>query len=193
MQLILMMHEIHRHMEPEELERYSLGYTTAVETERIEEHLLVCEQCREKLDETEGFAIAMKAAATQLDRKSWRPGWISIVAAAACLVLSVGLALRWHSNPQPAFAVNLAATRSLATVAAPAGRALELHPDLTGLTASPAYRLELVNQTGSQVWRGDLGGQAAVTVPAQSSGTYFIRIYTQSGELLREYGLKIGT
>ncbi len=192
MQLVLMMHEIHRHMEPEELERYSLGYMTPAETARVEEHLLVCEQCREKLDETEGYAIAMKAAAAEMDRRSWKPGWLAIAAAAACLLLSVGLALRWRATPEPAVAVNLAATRSSTTVAAPAGRALELHPDLTGLTV-PAYGVELVNHTGSRVWHGDMAGRATVIMPARSSGTYFLRIYNQSGELLREYGIQIGT
>jgi len=194
MQVIAMPHEIHRHMDAEELERYSLGHTTPAETERVEEHLLVCGLCRDKLDETEGFAIAMKAAAAELDRKSGRHGWLAIVAAAACLVLSVSVVLRWRANPQPPVAVDLVATRSNTAITAPAGRPIELQPDLTGLAAAPVYRMELVDQAGKQVWRGEVSGsRATATVPAQSSGMYFVRIYTRSGDLLREYGLRIGT
>jgi hypothetical protein len=73
----------------------------------------------------------------------------------------------------------------------PANRELDLRPDLTGLPTVSSLRLEMVNQTGKQVWRGDLSGQRA-RIPGQSSGMYFVRIYTDAGELLREYGLQIG-
>jgi hypothetical protein len=181
-------------MDTEELERYSLGHTSPAEVERIEEHLLVCGLCRTKLDETEGYAIAMKAAAMELDRKSGRPRWLAIAATAACLVLSVSVALKWRANPQPAIAVDLVATRANAAVTAPAGRPLELHLDLTGLAASPVYRVEVVDQTGKQIWRGDVTPpRPTASVPAQSRGIYFVRIYTRSGDLLREYGLQVGT
>lgn len=190
-----MMHEIHRHMAPDEMERYSLGHITPEETARVEEHLLVCEPCRTRLEETVGFALAMKTAAAELDRTNVRTRWrIPALAAAACLMLAAGVALRWQGNPQPAFAVNLTALRANNMLAAPSGRALELHPDLTGLPAAGSYDIDVVSQTGSEVWRGHLAPpHTAVVVPGQPIGTYFVRVYSPTRELLREYGLQIGT
>jgi hypothetical protein len=190
-----MMHEIHRHLVPDEMENYSPGHATPEETARLAEHLLVCEQCRIKLEENEGFAIAMKAAAARLDRTNVRSRWkLPVLAAAACLLLAAGVALRWQGNPQSPFAVNLTALRANNSVAVPAGRALELHPDLSGLPSAPSYRIDIVDQAGSQVWRGEFAAsRTVITVPGQAAGPHFVRVYTPGGELVREYGLQIGT
>jgi hypothetical protein len=182
-------------MDPEDLERYSLGRTDPQDTARVEEHLLVCDRCRCKLEDTEGFAVAMKAAAAELDRGSARPRRIlPALAAAAGLILTASLALRWGSDRQSAYSVDLAATRANMNITAPAGRPLELHPDLTGLPALSAYHIEIVDGTGKQVWRGDLAmPRTTVVAPGQSTGIYYVRVYTPAGGLLREYGLRIGT
>jgi hypothetical protein len=194
MLVMLFMREIHRHMGPEELERYSLGNSAPAETARVEEHLLVCEQCRCKLEETEGYGIAMKSAAAELRRTGTRRRRIiPAVAAAAGLILAVSVALHWQGDRQSAFPVTLTATRANATVIVPAGRSLELHPDLTGLAVISTWRIEMVDRTGKQVWNGDLiSPGASVIVPAQSTGMHYVRMYTPAGELLREFGLQIG-
>ena len=194
MVVIEMRNEIHRHMDPEDLERYSLGRTDPQDTARVEEHLLVCERCRCKLEETEGFAVAMKAAAAELDRSSAPPRRIlPALAAAAGLILTASLALRWGSDQQSAYGVNLAALRASITVPAPAGRPLALHPDLTGLPVLRSYRMEMVDHTGKQVWHGDLAmPHTTVVAPGQSAGVYYVRVYTPTGELLREFGVQIG-
>jgi hypothetical protein len=75
---------------------------------------------------------------------------------------------------------------------APAGRPLALTPDLTGLTADSAYRLEIVDEKGARTWQGQfVPAQHAAAVPAQGAGPHFVRIYSSGGELLREYGLDV--
>jgi hypothetical protein len=195
MQVSLMTHQAHDHLDPEDLERYSFGRTTPDETAQVEEHLLNCEKCRDKLEETEGFTFAVTAAAAELDRtraKSWSK--VSVLATAACLLLAVGAALWWSGGHEAPVAVSLTALRANSAVAVPAGRTLELHPDLTGLPAPSTFRIEVVDQSGKPVWHGELAAtRTAIIVPAQSAGAYFVRLYTPSGELLREYGLQIGT
>jgi hypothetical protein len=76
----------------------------------------------------------------------------------------------------------------------PARRALLLQPDLSGLPASAAFRIEMVNNSGSIVWRGTLAAlpqPAGSLVPAQPQGVYFVRVFLPAGELLREYALDL--
>jgi hypothetical protein len=192
---IVMMPEIHRHMDTEELERYSMGDIAQPDAERIEEHLLLCELCRRQLEETELYVTAMRRAAAELqlqpEKRSWWRRHFPALTLAACVIVIVVLALPWGSQ-QPPIAVNLVATRANAGQAAPAGHPLLLHPDLTGVLPALSYRLEMVNRDGGPVWGGVLlPPEAGARIPRQPAGTYFIRLYTRSGELLREYGLEI--
>ena len=188
------MGNIQRHIDPEEMERYSLGTAPAEEMARVEEHLLICEHCQNQATESGEFVSAMRSAAAGLGREETGRRWrlAPVLAAAACFVLMVLLALRWQSSPQAPLAVALVSNRANAGAAVPAGRTLELHPDLTGLAASPAYRLEMVDQSGAAVWRGEItAAHASATVPRQRAGVYFVRVFRPGGELLREYALEV--
>jgi len=50
------------HVTDELLELYSLDRLSGADLERIEEHLLVCPECRERLKETDAFVKAMRGA-----------------------------------------------------------------------------------------------------------------------------------
>ena len=50
------------HQSTEQLELYALGRLAEPEQAVIEEHLLICEACREQLDEVEAYAKAMRRA-----------------------------------------------------------------------------------------------------------------------------------
>jgi len=193
--VLLMFNKIHHHVDTEELERYSLGRLPEEKAPSLEEHLLLCEACRLRLEKIDGYTKAMARAAESLRRpKAWGV-WrqVSILAAAACILLVLSFALRGPGQPQPALAVSLIATRANGSGAAvPAGRSLELHPDLTGLPASPAYRVEMVEGNGSPVWSGRLiPPENAVQASPQRRGLYFVRVYSDEGQLLREYGLEL--
>jgi hypothetical protein len=207
--MLLMSNDINPHIGGEEFEAYSLGHIREEQAGRLEEHLLICDTCRQRLEENDSYTSAMRQAAAQLqysparpERRPWSfPRLLPTAAALACIVLAVGaalgVALRYSSSAAPAFAVNLAAMRGAGIEAkAPAGRTLALRPDLTGLAAGPFFRLEMVDRRGNRVWQGSAQSGASVSVPRQRPGIYFVRIYDSSGggssgELLREYGLEI--
>ena len=195
------MKEIQRHLDAENLERYSMGSSSQEEAALIEEHLLTCECCQDRLRESDDYVLAMRRASEQrrqyertATRREWRfPSWFPVLAAVACCILLAVIALRFVPSPGPAVAISLSALRSNgAGSGAPAGRELTLHPDLTGLAENPTYRLEIVDGTGHPVREGTfVRAQNEIKVPGLGAGLYFVRVYLPSGELLREYGLEI--
>jgi hypothetical protein len=200
MSAFLIMKKIQRHMDAEDLERYSIGNNSEEESEPLEEHLLTCDDCRERLRETDDYLLALRTTAVQLRReeqftqgREWRvPAWFPALAAVACLFLVV-FALRLGGPAGPVSAVSLTALRSNgAGSLAPAGRELMLYPDLTGLTDASSYRLEIVDQTGRPVRQLTLArAQNGIRVRGLGAGLFFVRVYLRSGELLREYGLQL--
>ena len=189
----LMSREQRCQVSAEDLERYAMGKMSAEETERIEEHLLVCEPCRDRLEETREFTAAMQSASAEVRRRDRGRKAVPVVATAAGIVVAICVALLlWPGSRQAPFAVNLVATRGAADVRIPAGRPLEIHPDLTGLVSSSTYHLEIVDRGGKRVWSGDLSPPAdRAMVPGRRAGSYFLRVYAADGNLLREFALEI--
>lgn len=190
-----------RHAEEEELERYSLGDVGSDESARLEEHLLVCDSCRGRLMDYDLYTDSIALAAAQwraehreiAKRVKWFPRLAMVIGS---LVLLAGSAL-WLNRPgiqniSAPVAITLSTTRGTPAAAhAPAQRALELHPDLTGLERLPAYDLQVVDRFGNQVARVRTNSQGSARTAALSSGIYFVRIYSPPGDVLREYALQI--
>jgi hypothetical protein len=197
----VIMKEIHRHVDAEDLEKYSMGTSSLEETRLVEEHLLTCDGCQERLVEADDYVLAVGVAAQQVRRdertakaREWRfPTWFPALAAVACGLLLVVGTLRFVRSSGPVVAVSLTALRSNgAGSSAPAGRQLMLHPDLTGLAEASSYRLEIVDSTGRPVRQGTLARtQDGIKFPGLGAGLYFVRVYLPAGELLREYGLQV--
>jgi anti-sigma factor RsiW len=127
----------------------------------------------------------------------------AIWATALGLIFSAGLlavSLLWRTDPRtPATTVALAAFRGGAgeTMAkGPARRPLELSIDIGELSAYPGYRVEVVTSTGRHMWSGVAqplgGGLTAHIETGLRGGLYWVRLYSANGELLREFGLRIG-
>jgi hypothetical protein len=201
MSALVIMRDIHRHVDAEDLERYSMGTSPLEVTPLIEEHLLTCDGCQDRLRETDAYLHAMRTSSEQVRRdertakgREWRiPAWFPVLAAVACGIVLVLAAPRFIRPPGPVVAVSLTALRGGgARNSAPSGRDLMLHPDLTGLAEDSSYRLEIVNQTGHTVRQGTLTrARNGIRVPGLGAGLYFVRVYLPAGELLREYGLRI--
>jgi hypothetical protein len=195
------MRDIHRHVDAEDLEQYSMGTGPPEATPLIEEHLLTCEDCQDRLLKSDAYVRAMRTSSKQLRRnvkaakgREWRiPDWLPVLAAVTCGMVLVVAAPRFVRAPGPVVAVSLTAWRGDgAGNSAPPGRELMLHPDLTGLAEDSSYRLEIVNQTGRTVRQGTLTrARNGIQVPGLGAGLYFVRVYLPAGELLREYGLRI--
>jgi hypothetical protein len=193
----------HGHLREDDLERYSMSALPEESAARVEQHLLICETCRQRLIEAEQYTAAMKGAARSLlqperGAKRWRwsfPQLIPAFAALAFLAFAAVTLPLVHRGAAAPFAVTLQTMRGPANQAtAPARRPLILALDLTGLAASPSYRIEMVDQSGSLVWQGEfnsLGATGSVAIPPQERGSYFVRIALPSGEALREYGLQL--
>lgn len=201
--------DTNRHLDEEEIEKYSLGDMTQDESSRFEEHLLICEFCQNRVTECDSYVSAMQRAARLRRDGPKTGGWFirrlaPTLAAAASVLLLVAIGLRWVNGPakgrnrvaaESAIVINLVATRGNGIEAkAPAGRALTLLLDLAGLPPEPSFRLELVDALGKGVWQGPVVSQdskAVASVPRMAGGLYFLRAYAPSGKLLREYGLEV--
>jgi hypothetical protein len=189
------------HAEEDELERYSLGQIAEKECAQLEEHLLVCEICRARLEDHDLIAGSMKSAAAQwraehpaVERKGWRFPRLILVLASVVLVSAGAL---WLGRPRalrnsPAVAVTLSTARGAsAGEHAPARHPLDLKLDLTGLQPFPHYDLQVVDRLGNLVSNGQTTALTATRISALEPGTYFVRLYSPAGELLREYALQV--
>jgi len=68
------------HIHEDQLERYSKDLLSEPEQRRCEEHLLICEACRNALEETEGYVSAMQAAARHFLKDPECPPVAAVVA-----------------------------------------------------------------------------------------------------------------
>jgi anti-sigma factor RsiW len=181
------------HITDDEIEGYSLGALAAEPAALLEEHLLVCESCRQRLSESDEFVRAMEAGAARLRREPVpdRPlaRLVAVFAGAAILVLTALIWVRSRPAEPPVATVTLNAARETGVVArAAANYRLSLAPELTGLPASPKYRVEVVGASGAYLWQGSYPG--AVLGPL-APGMYFVRIYSPRRDLSREYALQV--
>jgi hypothetical protein len=196
------------HPSEESLESYALGSLEEPVLGELEEHLLLCSRCQDQLKEIDTYHAAIKSAAARLEyqdesrRRLWtrvsgaltlrRLGWTMAVAALAL----GGLALRvWLSpTPAPAVALLLETSRGSEVRHAPARTKLDLSLDLKGLPLYSLYAVESVDSVGQVLSRSKASvseGRVKTSLSGLRPGNYFIRLYSPSHELLREYGLVI--
>jgi len=199
----------HDHIKPDDLESYSMSALPEESAARVEQHLLVCETCRQNLSAAEAYMAAIKSATRERSQpelaasvtkvKRWRWSFPRLIPAFAALaflaIAAVTLPLIGRHPPTEPFAVSLQTMRGAENQAeAPSRQPLLLKLDLTGLTELNVYRVEIVDQSGHRVWQGELqslGATGSMTVPAQKRGSYFVRVSLPSGQALREYGLQL--
>jgi hypothetical protein len=190
-----------------ELEDFLFCRLSGVTREVIEEHLLVCHACLDRVEKEEHYIASMKDGLRQREnrelnaavggnqpasRKFRTPVW-----GAAAVVLALVAGLLWrYAAPGPSAEVRLSVTRSTAeTGVGPAGGRLTLTADVSGLPEQPVYRIQLVRANGTEAASGLLNPAAAqvrwspaIKLPP---GQYWVRLSTETGELLREYSLRL--
>jgi len=190
------------------LEEYSLGRVLEPALAPLEEHLLDCTLCQDRLLAVDEYTALMKAgiAAIERERADTRsfprfaiPG-IPILFAAAVMFLLVGVTIGWRfaaASASPVTAVNLTALRGGdgdGVARAPLGRPLELTVDRTDLPPALIYRLEVVSSSGDRLWSGAAQVEpqslsARVTIRL-AAGPYWVRLYSDD-KLRREFGLRV--
>lgn len=200
------------HPDAEVWEEYTFERLDEAHTAKLEEHLLLCERCRAELKQSDHYILGMKVAMERFasetsSRKprrvlpfpvAGRAGGISIAAAllAACIATAIWIMPR--GAPPGPVQIALSSLRGGAEPVmnrAPAGHPLELSVRSMGLPPGRDYRLEVVTSAGQRVWSGrteNVNGEFSGRLSANlRAGTYWVRLYGPSSELLAEYGLKL--
>ena len=196
---------------PEEvvLEQYAMGKLDEPAVEAIEEHILVCVSCQDRLDLTETYVRTMKRALASAQKAEaenrWRTrigGWFQMPApawagAAAVVLLAIVAVfnLRNFTRPGIPAAVVLTATRG-ETASIEAKGPLDLNLDARDLTPASTYRVQLVNGEGADVWQQPSAtvtdGYIHVRIGKHlSRGQYFVRVFASGAGTPREYALQL--
>jgi hypothetical protein len=139
---------------------------------------------------------------------SWIPGarvlLPSVLVAAILIAVLVSRDIPWRWRlAAPATRVTLTAMRGGGSnggsadglAQAPSGNPLDLAIDGANLPPARGYHLNVVNQSGHEIWSGPAivnGTQLSAHIAAgPRSGVYWIRLYSSSGDFLREFGMRL--
>jgi hypothetical protein len=196
------------HGTDDQLENYALGRLSDSELPAIEEHLMVCAGCRERVDRMEEFALGMRdallagAAQAALTRQSWLStvgvSWLrkpafSLALGFALLMAVLLIFSSGRNRIAPTAALQLTAIRGEMPFSVPARET-----DLTLIDVPPTaghFRIEVLDATGRTEWNGMAdSGPRGVEIKVQRRlrpGDYFVRLYDSAGEVLHEYGFRV--
>jgi hypothetical protein len=206
-----MENDTRNHIREERLEAYAMNSLARDEVATLEEHLLFCTTCQDKLEAIERYTQAMKGAAKRIREeeqsqapvtpgawgrlKAWlhtpAPIWTGAFAMVAVIVM-VGLQL--GQRPGAPVDVELQAVRGASSGSAQAGHALHLLMDNRGIPEA-SWHIEIVNEEGTSVWSGiGTWANSAIQATADKSfkpGTYFVRLLKPGEDPIREYQLQV--
>ena len=187
------------HGTEEEFELYAMGRLTPERSGRLEGHLLVCDPCRQQMDEAAAYCLTMRQELSKPEKPAFWFGWnwlrlpspamagVAMAAALLLLVVAGSVLLRRGTSLVPLATIQLSAMRGGMTVAAEARET-----DMILLDAgSYVGNVEVVNATGGPVWKGPMaaGGRLRVN-KTLAKGAYFVRLY-EGSKLVREYGFQV--
>lgn len=208
------------HLTEDAIEQYSMAKLEGAELEELEEHLLLCAECQDRVAEADQFIQAFRAASARMAEESaqkaevefaaedrwgrlraafagWRPVYAMGGALAAALLVA-WFAPRGVHAPAVESAIELQAVRGsgAAVVTAPAGSRLNLTLDLMGLPEGDPLRVAITEEAGADQWTATLKrpeGEKLNLKPEKrlEPGLYWVRIYAPDNTLLREYGLEL--
>ena len=179
-----------------ELEELLFNRLSGVTREVIEEHLLVCERCMDRVEAEEAYAGAFRQAARQVEAEDFaramsggavvkQPGWRESLAAgwaalcgnrmllavAGVAVVATGILfspLMRRPGIETAVELSLARGGGAAGAMAPAGNSLKLGADVTELPALARWQVDVVSATGEME-------QSAVVAPVGGRLTWQVK------------------
>lgn len=195
--------DLNAHAADDQLELYALGKLQASELGRLEEHLLVCEVCRGKLDATAEFAAGMRDAAagaekavagtsSRLSSLLRRPA-VSMTIAFVVVIILIGIFSNGKKPLTSGAPLELPGAGSEIPTVAPA-RPFDLK-----LTDGPReggpFKIEVSSSAGITVWSGLAGStQSGIEVKVAQQllpGDYFVRVYSADGKMLLEHAFRV--
>jgi hypothetical protein len=193
--------EFLKHIPEETLEQYCLGRLSEPEVEPIEEHLLFCEPCQQRMADTEEFLRAIRTACQEFTVEAavepWWKRWLTptfakpVLAMATC-ALAVYLILP-SRNPGSAV-VDLQTMRGPEdAIQAPEGKNLTLRLSLAGVSAKGPFELRVSDSNGAILATAGVeqtGSDSVAHVNGLSAGSYWARLYAD-GQLVREYSVSV--
>jgi hypothetical protein len=199
------------HQTDERLELYALGRLPEPWVAEVEEHLLVCAACQERVDDLESYALAMRQAIVTEPAKSPRRLWsfaqsrfeqswfeqswlkmpvLAWAGGLASILFAVALYLQFVPHLAPVASLQLTAMRG----AMPAvGPSRETDITLADAPSAAALRAEIVDATGSTVWSGvpEPRTHKIALTRQLAPGNYFVRLFDDGSKLLHEYGFQV--
>lgn len=197
------------HPEDDVLEQYAMAQLPAATAESLEEHVLVCASCQDRLDFTETYVRSMKAAMASAEKAPQKQPWLTKAGGwfqmplpvwaqvAAVLLIGVGAVVgtQYFHSPGAPVAMVLTANRG-ETASVTAGTPLALKLDARDLAPEAAYRVQIVNGEGADVWdqapASVQDGFVRIVVNKHlTRGQYFVRLSRQDAGTPREYALQV--
>ncbi len=203
----------------QEIEEFLFNRLSGVTREVVEEHLLACQKCLDRVEAEEEYVNQMKSAAGAVERETLerayagtphQPGWLDRLGAwlsagrrrtwslaLASLVVAGAVSIsHFRMGDQDAQAVRLDVYRGEAgVVEAQAETPLELTMRVEGLPDG-SYQMEFIAGDGTQLAR-EVGtarrGELSWKIKNRhKAGSYWVRLRPAAGgALLREFGLKL--
>jgi len=193
------------------VERYVLRRLSAREEAEFEEHYLVCGECRERVSQDQplvGMLVSACADWTYAPRRPRRwflpaQAWgLAAALGAAAVFVIVALpparvrtpAVQTAAQELPVVELSAYRAGSDPLERVKPGEPFGLRLDTRGLAAGTDYLVEIVGESGGQVWSQPgvrwEGVQAELRVTTGlASGLYWVRL-SRNGTLAREYQLR---
>jgi Putative zinc-finger len=189
------------HVADDVLEQYLMKSLPEDDIASVEEHLLICSDCQDQVEETETFIRAAKIALLDRGRKPaaralYVRGWIvvPVFTGAVLVAIAAGLWIPRQRSPAalPLPEAHLFAMRGAPVAHMRARGGLILNLDATELPAGQ-YTVRMVDSGDRDVWTGAgvSGNPLRVTISRPlPAGQYWVRVL-QGANLKREYGLEL--
>ena len=193
------------HIEEDVLEKYVMRALPAASIADVEEHLLACLLCQNRLVEVDEFIAVFRTAIAQLDaRPAPEARCISsprrvlwAIAAAVVAVLLVFLISGQRQYNRQAPSILLVQTLRGPEVAARlrAGKPYVLIFDVAVESAGVDYEIEIVDGVGKEILRQRAevrDGRLTGFIGGLAHNSYWVRVYRRrfDSQLVAEYGLR---
>ena len=194
------------HQTDEQLELYALGRLPEPWVADVEEHLLVCAACQERVDDLEAYARAMREVIftepaesphwfSRFQQRWLQQSWLKmpvLVWAGGLAAIVIGFTMYLQLAPHLAPVASLQLTAMRGEMPA-AGLSRETDITLADAPAGLSLRAEVVDGAGNPIWSGSLEAQThrIALVRKLTAGNYFVRLFDDGGKLLHEYGFRV--